>query len=83
MVIQTTVGKTLAIKVNGLHEILLAYGEEVRAHLVHKALIFVLPAHGVLDRVPPLHTQKNQQMDTSDVPKLVGDFKLYLYRHAI
>lgn len=55
VVIQTTVGKMHPVKVNG-HDILLAYGEEARAHLVHKALIFVLPAHGVLYKVQLLHT---------------------------
>jgi len=83
VVLQITVGKSHPVKVNGLHDILLAYLQDVREHVVSKALVFVLPAHGELDREQALHTQKEEQMDSARVPLAVRDFKQYVYRHTI
>jgi hypothetical protein len=83
VVLQITVGKSHPVKVNGLHDILLAYLEDVRVQVVSKALVFVLPAHGELDREQALHTQKEEKMDSAHVPVAVRDFKQYVYRHKI
>ena len=83
VVLQITVGKSHPVKVNGLHDILLAYPQNVRAHVVSKALVFVLPAHGELDREQALTTQKEEQMDSARVPVVVRDFKQFVYRHTI
>jgi hypothetical protein len=83
VVLQITVGKSHPVKVNGLHDILLAYLQDVRAHVVSKALVFVLPAHGELDREQALTTQKEEQMDSARVPIVVRGFKQYVYRHTI
>lgn len=83
VVLQITVGKSHPVKVNGLHDILLAYLQDVREHVVSKALVFVLPAHGGLDREQALHTQKEEQMVSARVPLAVRDFKQYVYRHTI
>ncbi|KAJ1407447.1 hypothetical protein B484DRAFT_423651 [Ochromonadaceae sp. CCMP2298] len=83
VVLQITVGKSHPVKVNGLHDILLAYLQDVREHVVSKALVFVLPANGELDREQALHTQKEEQMDSSRVPVAVRDFQQYVYRHTI
>lgn len=83
VVLQITVGKSHPIKVNGLHDILLAYLEEVRVQVVSKALVFVLPAHGQLDREQALQTKKGENMVSTRVPVAVRDFKQYVYRHMI
>lgn len=83
VVLQITVGKSHPVKVNGLHDILLAYLEDVRVQVVSKALVFVLPAHGELDREQALHTQKEETMDSARVPVAVRGFKQYVYRHTI
>jgi hypothetical protein len=83
VVLQITVGKSHPIKANGLNDILLAYQADVKAAVVSKALVFVLPAHGELDKEQALHTQKEEQMDSGRVPMAVRDFKQYVYRHTI
>jgi len=74
VVLQITVGKSHPVKVNGLHDILLAYLQDVREHVASKALVFVLPAHGGLDKEQALHTQKEEQMDSARVPVAVRGF---------
>eukprot|EP01031_Cornospumella_fuschlensis_P030373 gene30373-36700_t len=83
VVLQITVGKSHPVKVNGLHDILLAYVNNVRAQVVSKALVFVLPAWGVLDGEQALHTQKEETMDSARVPVAVRDFEQFVYRHTI
>ena len=62
VVLQITVGKSHPVKGNGLHDILLAYSEDVRKQVVSKALVFVVPAHGELHGKQPLHTQGGTKM---------------------
>jgi len=81
VVLQITVGMSHPVKANGLHDILLAYSKDVREQVVSKALVFVLPAHGHLFGLQPLHTQKGQQMDGNCVPVAVRDFKQYQYNN--
>jgi hypothetical protein len=81
VVLQITVGMSHPVKANGLHDILLAYSEGVRKHVVNKALVFVIPAHGELQGEQPLHTQKGNQINC--LPVAVRDFKQYVYRHQI
>jgi hypothetical protein len=78
VVLQFTMGMSHpVVKVNGLHDILFAYSEDVRMQVVSKALVFVLPARGELQ-------QKGKRMeDSSSVPVAVRDFKQYMYRHRI
>jgi hypothetical protein len=84
VVLQITVGTSHPVKANGLHDILLAYIEDVRVQVVSKALVFVLPAHGEFHGRQPLHTLKGKKIDGSSyVPVAVGDFKQYVYRHVI
>jgi len=84
VVLQITVGTSHPVKTNGLHDILLAYIEDVRVQVVSKALVFVLPAHGEFHGRQPLHTLKGKKIDGSSyVPVAVRDFKQYVYRHVI
>jgi hypothetical protein len=83
VVLQITVGRSHPVKVNGLHDILLAYVDVVRQRVPQKALVFVLPEHGELDREQALHTQKGEQMDSARVPIAVRGFKQYVVRHMI
>jgi hypothetical protein len=83
VVLQITVGKSHPVKVNGLHDILLAYMQDVKKNVVSRALVFVLPAHGELDKEQALHTQKDEPMNSTRVPVVVRDFKQYVYRHTI
>eukprot|EP01031_Cornospumella_fuschlensis_P032164 gene32164-38904_t len=73
--LRITVGKAHPVKVNGLHDILLAYTNDVRAQVVSKALVFVLPAYDELDGEQALHTQKEENMDSARVPVAVRDFE--------
>jgi hypothetical protein len=50
VIFQTTVGKSHPVKVNGLHDILLAFPERVRNKITHKFLVFVIPKHGTPPR---------------------------------
>ncbi len=77
-VLQMTVGETHPVKVNGLHDILLAYPEEIQKRIVEKMLIFVTPLDGKLNSVQPLHTQDNKVADS--IPQLVKGFKQYVCR---
>ena len=81
VVFQITVGKAHPVKANGLHDILLAFSENVRNKITHKALVFVIPKHGTLDKEQKLHTQKDGEIVV--LPLIVRGFQQYLYRHEI
>eukprot|EP01039_Chlorochromonas_danica_P010110 gene10110-11190_t len=81
VVFQITVGESHPVKVNGLHDILLAFPETVRNKIKHKALVFVIPKHGTLDKKQKLQTQKEKEAILP--PKIVKDFEQYVYRHEI
>jgi hypothetical protein len=85
VVLQMTVGTSHPVKSNGLHTILLAYVEEVRLQVARKALVFVLPAHGELDKEQALPTQKKEPMNSegAHVPVAVRGYQQYVYRHKI
>lgn len=81
VVFQVTVGNSHPVKVNGLHEILMAYPEIIRKKITQKALVFVIPKHGTLDRDQKLQTQKGKE--AVRLPTIVEGFKQYVYRHKI
>ncbi len=81
VIFQITVGKSHPVKVNGLHDILLAFPERVRNKIIHKFLVFVIPKHGTLDKDQKLHTQKDEEVIV--VPLIVRGFQQYVYRHEI
>lgn len=83
VVLQVTVGKAHPVKVNGLHDIFLAFPANVRERVTRKALVFVLPAHGELDREQQLQSQKEEQMDAARVPIAVRGFEQFVFRWKI
>jgi len=60
---------------------LLAFPERVRNKITHKALVFVIPKHGTLDKDQKLHTQKDEEVIV--VPLIVKGFQQYVYSHEI
>ena len=81
VVFQVTVGKAHPVKATGLHDIFFAFSENVRNKITRKALVFVIPKHGTLDKVQKLHTQKNEE--SIALPLIASSFKQYLYRYEI
>jgi len=81
VVFQITVATSHPVKINGLHDILLAFPENVRSKITQKFLVFVVPTHCPLDKAQTLYTQKNAHAKL--VPNIVKGFKQYVYRHII
>ena len=80
VVLQVTVGGEHCLQAGGLLDILLAYPEQLRGRIAHKAVLFVVPNNEqALDREQVLTTQLGQQT----VPVLVQGFKQYVYRHEL
>lgn len=71
--LQITVGENHPVKVNGLHDIILAYSDFIQQRIIKKLLVFVTPLDGKLNSVQPLHTQQNKVAQV--IPKLVQEFE--------
>lgn len=81
VVLQITVGKEHPIKVNGLHDILLAYSQNIRRKIKHKAIVFIIPKHGVLDQEQTLTTKKERPI--TNIPNIAQGFKQYVFRYEL
>ena len=81
VIFQITVGKSHPVKVNGLRDILLAYPKVVRNKITSKALVFVTPKYGCIDKKQNLCTQKNTV--SSNMPRVVRGFQQFVYRYEI
>lgn len=81
VVLQITVGENHPIKVNGLHDIVLAYPEFIQQRIIKKMLVFVTPLDGKLNSVQPLHTQQNKVAQV--IPKLVQGFEQCVCRQSV
>lgn len=81
VVLQITVGETHPVKVNGLHDIILAYSEEIRNRIRKKLLVFVTPLDGKLNSVQPLLTQQGKVI--REIPPLARGFEQYVCRVGI
>ena len=80
VVLQVTVGGEHSLQAGGLVDILLAYPEQLRSRIAHKAVVFVVPrSEQALDREQIFTTQPGQQT----VSVLVQGFKQYVYRHEL
>ena len=83
VVFQITVASSHPVKISGLHKILMAFPEDVRVKISKKALVFVIPKHGTLDKAQKLHTQNNKEIADRNIPLIAREFKQYVYRHEI
>lgn len=81
VVLQITVGENHPVKVNGLHDIILAYPEFVQQRIIKKLLVFATPLDGKLNSVQPLHTQQNKVAQV--IPNLVKGFEQCFCRLTI
>lgn len=81
VVLQITVGEKHPVKVNGLHDIILAYPEFIQQRIEKKLLVFVTPVDGKLNSVQPLHTQQNKVALT--IPQLVQGFEQCVCRLSV
>lgn len=80
VVLQVTVGGEHCLQADGLLDILLAYPEQLRDCIAHKAVVFVMPrSDQALDREQVFTTQPGQQT----VLVVMQDFKQYVYRHDL
>jgi hypothetical protein len=80
-VLQMTVSKKHPIKANGLRDIVLAYPLDVQNALSKKLLGFVIPMHGALDSVQPLHTRDGKVIER--IPTGVEGFEQYVCEYKI
>jgi hypothetical protein len=80
-VLQMTVSKKHLIKANGLRDIVLAYSLDVQNALNKKLLGFVIPMHGALDSVQPLHTRDGKVIER--IPTEVEGFEQYVCEYKI
>ena len=81
VILQITVGENHPVKVNGLHDIILAFPEHIQHRIVQKLLVFVTPLDGKLNSLQPLHTQDNKVAQI--IPKLVRGFQQCVCRLAL
>ena len=81
VIFQITVGKSHPVKVNGLKDIWLAYPQVVRDNFTSKALVFVTPTHGHINKKQKLCTQKIRE--SAKLPLGVRGFQQFVYRYNI
>jgi hypothetical protein len=81
VVLQITVGENHPVKVNGLHDIILAYPEFIQHKIIKKLLVFLTPSDGKLNSIQPLHTKQNKVAQA--IPNLVKGFEQCLCRLSI
>jgi hypothetical protein len=81
VVLQITVGENHPVKVNGLHDIILAYPELIQLRIFKKLLVFVTPLDGKLNSIQSLHTQQNKVAQV--IPNLVKGFEQCVCRHSV
>ncbi len=77
VVFQITVGETHSVKVNGLREILAAFPADY--NFTTKALVFVTPNFGKLNKIQKLTTQKGAPYETT----LSTGFKQHVFQYKI
>eukprot|EP01039_Chlorochromonas_danica_P011205 gene11205-12497_t len=83
VVLQITVGESHPVKVNGLHDIILAYPESIHLRIVKKILVFVTPLDGKLNSVQPLHTQENKVAQVNKIDTLVQNFEQCVCKQSV
>lgn len=66
------------VRIDGLHDILSAFPEDVLSKITHKFLVFVVPKHCSLRRNCTLR-RRIQML----VPNIVKGFQQYVYRHNL
>ena len=71
VVLQSTVGASHPVKVNGLHDISLAFPQDVRDRITRRMLVFLTPLHGRINSVQTLINQKGDPMHSNDIPIVV------------
>ena len=81
VILQITVGEEHPVKVNGLHDIILAYPEEIQKRIVEKLLVFLTPADGKLSTVQPYLTQEGKVAER--IPNLARGFRQCVCRLAV
>ena len=81
VILQMTVGENHPVKVNGLHDIILAYPDEIQNWIVEKLLVFITPVDGKLSTVQPYHTQEGKVAER--IPNLARGFRQCVCRLAV
>lgn len=81
VVIQFTVKKLHPVKVNGLHEIIFSFAEDVKKRITRKVLLFVTPECGELNEKQMLINY--QFKEVVDLPLAVQGFEQYVFRHTV
>ena len=79
VLLQITVAKFHNVKISGIVDIISAFPEDVRNNIKDKALVFVIPHNGELNKEQKYATKNNKV--AIRIPQPVMEFKQYVYQH--